>query len=185
MLSCRFAAHSLANIWSFFCRCFLDFVRFLSSLVLFSCSGFTGGNLVGFSTWVDFSACAQRGALGVSHKRFSTRFCGDLLGGFRSCVCVAFERRRVEFSTSLETGLNCHGIRFRRSLSTNLFLCVWEGRQMDGAVGSSDLNCADLAISSLLYLTCFSRLAIAIWKDDGRVKPEEALVVEVQGGACR
>lgn len=105
--------------------------------------------------------------------------------GGSGLVCVAFERRRVEFSTSLETGLNCHGIRFRRSLSTNLFLCVWEGRQMDGGVGSSDLNCADLAISSLPYLTCFSRLAIAIWKDDGRVKPEEALVVEVQGGACR
>ena len=106
-------------------------------------------------------------------------------GGVQVLCVYAFERRRVEFSTSLETGLNCHGIRFRRSLSTNLFLCVWEGRQMDGGVGSSDLNCADLAISSLLYLTCFSRLAIAIWKDDGRVKPEEALVVEVQGGACR
>ena len=179
MLSCIFAAHSLANIWSFFCRCFLEFVRFLSSLVLFSCSGFTGGNLVGFS------ASAQRGALGVSHKLFSNPVLWRSSGGVQVLCVYAFERRRVEFSTSLETGLNCHGIRFRRSLSTNLFLCVWEGRQMDGGVGSSDLNCADLAISSLLYLTCFSRLAIAIWKDDGRVKPEEALVVEVQGGACR
>ena len=71
------------------------------------------------------------------------------------------------------------------TLTIDESLSLRVGGQMDGEVGFSDLNCADLAISSLPYLTCFSRLAIAIWKDDGRVKPEEALVVEVQGGACR
>jgi hypothetical protein len=54
------------------------------------------------------------------------------------------------------------------TLTIDESLSLRVGGQMDGEVGFSDLNCADLAISSLPYLTCFSRLAIAIWKDDER-----------------
>jgi hypothetical protein len=121
------------------------------------------------------SASAQRGALGVSHKQvFTSGFVAIFWGVSRSCVCVcvcvAFERRKgEEFSTSIgtRTGLPRHQL-FRRSLSTNLFLCVWEGRrQMDGWMEKSDLF--DWLYRGLFYLIGYARLAITIWKDaDGR-----------------
>jgi hypothetical protein len=61
-------------------------------------------------------------------------------GGFRSCVCVCvlhLNGERVEFSASLEPGMVCHGIRFRRSLSTNLFLCVRGERWMGSRILST------------------------------------------------
>jgi hypothetical protein len=144
--------HSLANIWSLLCCCFTCFLLLASCvhflvicfLLLFSCSGFAGGNSVGFS------ASAQRGALGVSHKRSSIRFCGDLLGVLGlACVCVAFEQRRVEFfQPHWKPDWFATASGFRRSLSTNLFLCVWrEGRRVDGW--------RSLIFSTGLYRACY------------------------------
>jgi hypothetical protein len=67
-------------------------------------------------------------------------------------VCVAFERRRVEFfSTSLETGLVCHGIRFSTlTIDESLSLRVGRRRRMDGEVGSVRLAYIELAILNRL-----------------------------------
>jgi hypothetical protein len=61
---------------------------------------------------------------------FPIRFCGDLLGGQVLFVCVLHlngEKGGIFFDLHWNPDWFCHGIRFRRSLSTNLFLCVWEG----------------------------------------------------------
>jgi hypothetical protein len=148
--------------------CFLTFLRFfLLLLVLVLCSGFAGGISVGFSRHLHSEAL-----LVFRTNRFSHPGLWRSSGGFPGlvCACVAFERRKGgKFSTSIgtRTGLPRHQL-FRRSLSTNLFLCVWEGRrQMDGWMEKSDLF--DWLYRGLFYLIGYARLAITIWKDvDGR-----------------
>ena len=51
-------------------------------MLWFSCSGFADGNSIGFS------ACAQRGALGVSHERFRSGCVAIFSGGVSGLVCV-------------------------------------------------------------------------------------------------
>jgi hypothetical protein len=83
------------------------------------------------ATWFGFSASAQRGALGVSHERFSNPVLWrSSRGSGLVCVCVLHlngEKGGIFFDLHWNPDWFCHGIRFRRSLSTNLFLCVWEG----------------------------------------------------------
>jgi hypothetical protein len=70
-------------------------------------------------------------------------------GSGLACVCVAFEQRRVEFfQPHWKPDWFATASGFRRSLSTNLFLCVWrEGRRMDGW--------RSLIFSTGLYRACY------------------------------